>query len=68
VVDLEGGSPDGIRLSVDGEDVTDRCAIRVDRAHPPRRAEVVVRDLTAGEHRAELAWPGGRHEWRFEIA
>jgi hypothetical protein len=63
-----GWSPEGLRLTVDGEDVTARCQIRTDRAWPPRRAEIVLAGLSSGDHRAELSAPGaGQHEWGFHI-
>jgi hypothetical protein len=69
VLELEGGwSQEGLRVRLDGEDVTERCAIRTDRAWPPRRAEIVLAGVSAGEHRAELEWPGGGpHTWRFAL-
>lgn len=64
-----GWSPEGLRLVVDGEDVTGRCAIRTDRAWPPRRAEIVLSGLAAGGHQAELTCPGADpHAWRFNTA
>jgi hypothetical protein len=69
VLELEPGwSDEGLFLHLDGEDVTARCAIRTDRAWPPRRAEVVLGDVEPGEHRAELRWPGGAHAWSFAVA
>jgi len=62
-----------LRLALDGEDVTARCAVRTDRAHPPRRADLVLAGpLGAGEHEAEVSWltPGGAqrtHRWRFAV-
>ena len=66
----EGWSEDGVRLRLDGEDVTARCAIRTDRAWPPRRAEIVLTGVGPGTHSAELEWPGGDgpHLWRFVVA
>jgi hypothetical protein len=59
-------SPEGLRLVLDGEDVTGRCEIRTDRAWPPRRAEIVLSGLAAGVHQAELSRPGADpHAWRF---
>jgi hypothetical protein len=70
VLALEGDwSEEGLRVRLDGVDVTERCAIRTDRAWPPRRAEIVLADVGAGEHRAELEWPGGApHAWRFAVS
>jgi hypothetical protein len=67
VLELDPGwSPEGLRLDVDGVDVTDRCEIRTDRAWPPRRAEIVLSGLAPGEHEAELRSPGADpHVWRF---
>jgi hypothetical protein len=63
-----GWSPEGLRLDVDGVDVTDRCDIRTDRAWPPRRAEIVLSGLTAGAHQAELTCPGAApHAWGFDV-
>ena len=69
VLELEGDwSEEGLRFRLDGEDVTGRCAIRTDRAWPPRRAEIVLTGVGSGEHRAELEWPGGEpHAWRFAL-
>jgi hypothetical protein len=63
-----GWSPDGLRMWLDGAEVTERCAVRLDRAWPPRRAELVLPGVESGEHLAELSWPGGRASWRFAIA
>jgi hypothetical protein len=61
-------SPDSVRMWLDGAEVTERCAIRTDRAWPPRRAEVVLMDVGAGEHMAELEWAeGDRAAWRFAV-
>jgi hypothetical protein len=61
-------SADDVRMWLDGKDVTERCAIRTDRAYPPRRAEVVLTDVGAGEHVAELQWEeGDRASWRFAV-
>jgi hypothetical protein len=63
------GSPEGVRLLLDGREVTARCRLRVDRAWPPRRTELLLADLSPGEHHAELRWDGGaRHEWRFALS
>jgi hypothetical protein len=65
-----GSAPDGLSLRLDGEDVTARCALRTDRAHPPRRADLVLAGpLAAGEHEAVLSWPRppGTHAWRFTV-
>jgi hypothetical protein len=69
VLELDPGwSPEGLRLLLDGEDVTGSCEIRTDRAWPPRRAEVVLAGLTPGAHRAELTGPGADpHEWSFRV-
>jgi hypothetical protein len=69
VLALEGEwSPESLRMWLDGREVTDRLAIRTDRAWPPRRAEVVLTSVTAGQHEAELRWPeGGEASWRFAI-
>jgi hypothetical protein len=62
-------SPDGVRMWLDGTDVTERCAVRLDRAWPPRRAEVVLAGVRAGEHEAEVRWPDdGRASWQFTVA
>jgi hypothetical protein len=62
-------SPDGVRMWLDGTEVTDRCAVRTDRLWPPRRAEVVLADVGPGEHTAELRWAEDGHAaWRFAIA
>lgn len=52
-----GWSPEGLRLVVDGEDVTGRCEIRTHRSWPPRRAQIVLSGLAAGapQSRAELS-------------
>jgi hypothetical protein len=70
VLELDGDwSEEGLRVRLDGEDVTGRCAIRTDRAWPPRRAEIVLAGVSSGEHRAELEWPGGRPQaWNFALA
>jgi hypothetical protein len=70
VLALEGEwSAEGLRVRLDGADVTARCQIRTDRAWPPRRAEIVLTAVSGGEHRAELEWPGSApHVWRFTVA
>lgn len=61
-------SPDDVRMWLDGVEVTERCAIRTDRAYPPRRAEVVLAEVGPGEHVADLEWgEGGRASWRFGV-
>jgi hypothetical protein len=43
VLAIEGEwAPDGLRMWLDGTEVTERCAVRTDRAWPPRRAELVL--------------------------
>jgi hypothetical protein len=62
-------SPEGVRVWLDDDEVTERCAIRTDRAWPPRRAEVVLTGVGVGEHVAELRWAeDGRASWRFAVA
>jgi hypothetical protein len=62
-------SPDAVRMWLDGVEVTERCAIRTDRAYPPRRAEIVLADVGPGEHVADLEWAAdGRASWRFAVA
>jgi hypothetical protein len=64
------GAVVGLALRLDGEDVTARCALRTDRAHPPRRADLVLPGpLAPGEHEAVVSWPqpGGTHAWRFTV-
>jgi hypothetical protein len=61
-------SPDGVRMWLDDEEVTERCALRSDRAWPPRRTEVVLTEVPDGEHVARLSWPGGEATWRFSVA
>jgi hypothetical protein len=61
-------SQDGVRMWLDGAEVTDRCAIRTDRAYPPRRAEVVLMDVGPGEHVAEVQWAEDGHaSWAFVV-
>jgi hypothetical protein len=61
-------SPEGVRMWLDGVEVTESCAIRTDRAFPPRRAEVVLTGVGAGEHVAEVQWAEeGRASWRFAV-
>ena len=61
-------SEEGVRMWLDGTEVTERCAIRTDRSYPPRRAEIVLMDVGAGEHVAELEWAeDARASWRFEV-
>ena len=65
-----GSAPDEIALRLDGEDVTARCALRVDRAHPPLRADLALAGPPGpGEHEAVLSWPRppGTHVWRFTV-
>jgi hypothetical protein len=65
-----GSAPHGLALRLDGEDVTARCALRTERAHPPRRADLVLAGpLGPGEHEAVLSWsrPPGTHAWRFTV-
>jgi hypothetical protein len=67
----DDGAVIGLALRLDGEDVTARCALRTDRAHPPLRAELVLPGpLAPGEHEAVVSWPqpGGTHAWRFAVA
>jgi hypothetical protein len=70
VLAIEGDwSPDSVRVWLDGADATGRSAIRTDRGWPPRRAEVVITEVEAGQHVAELSWQdGGRATWRFAVA
>jgi hypothetical protein len=61
-------SPEGVRMWLDDDDVTERCAIRTDRAWPPRRADVVLPDVDEGEHVARIMWSGGGEAtWRFSV-
>jgi hypothetical protein len=63
-------APEGLALLLDGEDVTARCALRTDRAHPPLRADLVLAGpLAPGDHEAVLSWsrPPGTHAWRFTV-
>lgn len=69
-VRLSGGQgAEGLALLLDGEDVTARCAVRVDLAHPPRRADLVLPGLPPGDHEAVVRWPSppGAHAWRFSV-
>lgn len=60
MLELDPGRPlEDLRLLIDGEDVTGRCAVRTDRAHPPRRAEIVLAGLPPGARDASLSWRGG---------
>ena len=70
VLAIEGAwSPESVRVWLDGAEATGRFAIRTDRAWPPRRAEVVLTGVEAGQHVAELRWQdGGRASWRFAVA
>jgi hypothetical protein len=70
VLAIEGAwSAESVRVWLDGAEATDRCAIRTDRAWPPRRAEVVLTGVEAGQHLAELRWQdGGEASWRFAVA
>ena len=70
VLAIEGDwSADSVRVWLDGAEATDRCAVRTDRAWPPRRAEVVLTGVEAGQHLAELRWQdGGEASWRFAVA
>jgi hypothetical protein len=52
---------------LDDADVTARCAIRTDRASPPRRADVVLAEVEEGDHVARLAWSGGEATWSFSV-
>jgi hypothetical protein len=61
-------SPEGLRMWLDNAEVTERCAIRTDRAWPPRRADVVLADVEEGEHVARLRWSGGEEaSWSFSV-
>jgi hypothetical protein len=61
-------SPEGLRMWLDDGEVTARCAIRTDRAWPPRRADVVLADVEEGEHVARLRWSDGDEAtWRFAV-
>jgi len=69
-VRLGGAPPKDLTLRVDGVDVTARCSLRTDLAHPPLRADVFLAGpLDAGEHRIVLGLgPGhGTHAWRFTV-
>ena len=69
-VRLGGAPPKDLTLRVDGVDVTGRCSVRMDLAHPPVRVDVsLAGPLDAGEHRVVLGLgPGdGTHEWRFTV-
>jgi hypothetical protein len=70
-----GWEPDapGLGLTLDGEDVTDRCAVRVGLTWPPRRVELVLDapGLAPGRHDAVVRWPGPggarcERAWSFE--
>ena len=69
-----GGGVEGVRLALDGEDVTGRCAVRTDLAHPPRRADLVLAGpLAPGRHEAVVRWTADdgaprEHAWRFTVA
>jgi hypothetical protein len=61
-------SPDGVRMWLDGDEVTARCGIRTDRAWPPRRADVVLTEVGAGEHEVRLRWSEeDEASWRFAV-
>jgi hypothetical protein len=61
-------SPEGLRMWLDDAEVTARCAIRTDRAWPPRRADVVLAEVEEGEHVARLRWSGGDEAtWCFAV-
>ena len=61
---LGGDPPPGeadVRVIVDGRDVTDACARRVDRAYPPRRVDLVYTPpapLASGVHEVRVEGPG----------
>jgi hypothetical protein len=61
-------SPEGVRMWLDEDEVTGRCAIRTDRGWPPRRADVVLAEVEEGEHVARLRWSGeDEASWRFSV-
>ena len=61
-------SPEAVRMWLDEDEVTGRCAIRTDRGWPPRRAEVVLAGVAEGEHVARLGWSGeDEATWRFSV-
>ena len=60
-------SPDGLAMWLDDVDVTERIAVRTDRAFPPRRAEVVLTGVEEGEHAARLVWAGDEANWSFSV-
>ena len=60
VLAIEGDwSAESVRVWLDGVEATDRCEVRVDRAWPPRRAEVVLTTVPGGAQRVELRWSDG---------
>jgi hypothetical protein len=61
-------SAEGVRMWLDEDEVTGRCAIRTDRGWPPRRADVVLAEVEEGEHVARLRWSGeDEASWRFRV-
>jgi hypothetical protein len=59
-----------LSLVLDGEDVTARCALRTDLAHPPRRADLILPGhLSAGGHEAVVRCDGppADHAWAFTV-
>jgi hypothetical protein len=69
-----GGGVEGVRMALDGEDVTARCLTRTDLVHPPRRADLVLAGpLAPGDHEAVVRWTADdgaprEHAWRFSVA
>ena len=65
-----GAAPGDLAVALDGADVTARCALRTDLAHPPRRADLVFAGpLDDGEHEivVSLGSAHGSHAWRFTV-
>jgi hypothetical protein len=65
-----GVTAGALSLVLDGEDVTARCAVRTDLAHPPRRADLILAGpLAAGGHEAIVRCDGppADHAWAFTV-
>jgi hypothetical protein len=63
----------GVRLMLDGLDVTDRCSIRETMTHPRSQVDIRIRDADVGPgpHEAVVTWPEAAgpqsHRWSFVV-
>jgi hypothetical protein len=70
--DRRGVVPDEVRVTVDSDDVTARCHVRLAAMHPPSRADYTYVPNTgwrAGRHDVRVEWPGRMADarWSFDV-